>query len=691
MRYNRDVRPILADNCFACHGPDKAHQKGGLRLDVRDTAIGPLKSGNRAIVPGNVDKSMLVALIAAEDEDEMMPPPESRKKLTTLQKEILKRWIAEGGEYQLHWSFVRPVKSALPPIPNSQVDIRNPVDAFIQARLAQEGLFASPAATQATLIRRVTLDLTGLPPTPAEVAAFLADASPSAYNQLVDRLMATRDYAERRAQDWLDLARYADTRGFSDDTPHDIWPWREWVVEAINRNQPFDQFTIDQLAGDLLPQATQSQRIASAFHRNAPQAKGLTYPVEEYRLKGVIDRVNTTGTVWLGLTVGCAECHDHKFDPVSQVDYYRMFALFNSIEHTGNGFDQGGPGMSLQTENSGTLSVPIMKELAQPRDTFVHLRGNFLSRGEKVAPGVPALFGLTENEQPRNRLEFARWLVNGQNPLVARVVVNRIWQGYFGHGLVRTPLDFGLQGEWPTHPELLDWLACEFVESGWNMKALHRLIVTSATYRQSAGRAEPAASRDMENRWLAWMPRVRLPAEQIRDQALTAGGLLNRSAVGRSFFPPQPDNYWEDRDLPGKWIASSGDSIHRKSLYIYWRRMALHPTMELLDAPSRAICTARRNIANLPTQALVTLNDPLFVEAARAVGSRTIQEAGSESAARMNFAFRLVLGRPPVDEERQHFITFVTDQAARHPGNADAVWESVATVLLNLDETLTRP
>ena len=688
--FNRDVRPILSDKCFSCHGPDVKQRKGELRLDTKEGAYGKTESGAVAIVPGDLKKSEAWARIHTTDRDEVMPPPKSNKVLTTAQRDLLGRWIAEGARYEPHWAFVPPQKPALPEIRNPQSAIRNPIDRFIFARLEKEGLSPSPEGERTTLIRRVTLDLTGLPPTVADVDAFLADASPQAYENVVDRLMATRDYAERRAQDWLDLARYADTRGFADDKQRDIWPFREWVIAAIQRNQPFDQFTIEQLAGDMLPDATTEQRIASAFHRNAPQAKGNTYPVEEYRLKGVVDRVNTTGTVWLGLTVGCAECHDHKFDPISQADYYRLFALFNNIEHSGVAFAQGGPHLKLELPDKKTVSVPVMKERTQPRETFIHVRGNFLTVGEKVSPGLPA-FLLGETAQPDNRLEFARLLVNGRNPLVARVVVNRFWQGYFGYSLVRTPADFGLQGESPTHPELLDWLAREFVASGWDMKAIHRLIVTSATYRQSARIPPQLATRDPQNRLLACMARVRLPAEQIRDQALALGGLLKSGGSGRSVFPPQPDNYWEDRDLPGKWTASSGDDLHRKSLYIYWRRMALHPTMELLDAPSRAVCTARRNTANLPTQALVTLNDPIFLEAASAFAKRILSEAPEDNAARLELAFRLGLCRKPDNEERVRFLTFIEEQTKRYADDISAAWTSVATVLMNLDETLNRP
>ncbi|MDG1363370.1 MAG: DUF1553 domain-containing protein [Akkermansiaceae bacterium] len=912
LEFNRDVRPILSDKCFACHGFDAKTRKAGLRLDTEEGAYF-LKDGVQAIKPGALQESEVWHRITHDDEDELMPPPESNKSLTGGEKEVLKRWIEDGAKYQPHWAFVPP-KKRTPPVVSGA---RNPIDQFIGARLEEEELSFSPEADRRTLIRRVTLDLTGLPPTPQQLDQFLNDAASGAYERLVDRLMATRDYAERRAQDWLDLARYADTRGFADDKMRQIWPYRDWVVRSLHRNMPFDQFTIEQLAGDMLPNATDEQRIATGFHRNAPQARGNTYPVEEYRLKGVTDRVNTTGKVWLGLTMECAECHDHKFDPISQRDYFSLFAIFNNTEHRGKGHGQGGPTMTYRPpvtdpdpdllaerarlkaelisarkklpapkalggegllgkwdaphlesdagkfcitgdltitakirtkqavanlvskydwpgkqrsyvfgiggegdeegrpghlffwasartdpyqgvaihgsravnddhdhdvalvfkagesvrlfvdgiedvearvlgapprsiavsnrplaigagyKNSskpnahrfgGSLrevrlydralelipesegirklrsalhkiddkqsagskeipAVPVMKERRSPRQTFIHQRGSFLSLGDKVSPAAPRVLVSEGERKPGDRLEFARWLVDGKNPLVARVVVNRFWQSYFGQGLVSTSDDFGSQGAPATHPELLDWLATEFVDSGWDMKYLNRLIITSATYRQAARISSTHRERDPNNDLLSRMPRVRLPAEQIRDQALAIGSLLKPFAGGPSVFPPQPDSYWEDRDLPGKWVASKGDNRYRKSLYTYWRRMALHPTMELLDAPARAVCVSRRNSANLPTQALVTLNAPVFVESAEGLAKRLLGEAPDPKEG-LDLAFRLCLGRLPDADEREKFLSFLES----HSGPSDlAKWQSLSTVLLNLDETITRP
>jgi len=693
VEFNRDIRPILSENCFACHGFDGNERKADFRLDTPEGAYA-LNDGIQGIKPGDLDQSEVWHRITSKDADEVMPPLESNKNLTDKEKDLLKRWIEKGAKYQSHWAFV-PAHKPIPPAGTSPEKGRNPIDQFIQARLELERLRPAPEADRATLIRRVFLDLTGLPPTPAQLERVLNDASPDAYGRLVDRLLSTRDYAERRAQDWLDFARYADTRGFADDKMREIWPYRDWVVRALHHNMPFDQFTIEQLAGDMLPNASDEQRLATGFHRNAPQACGQTYPEEEYRLKGVTDRVNTTGKVWLGLTMECAECHDHKFDPISQRDYYSLFAIFNNIVHQGKGMGQGGPTMKYVVPQEGedqgtierTVTVPIMRELPEPRETFIHLRGSFLSRGDKVAPAVPTVLATSGQTQPQNRLEFARWLVNGSNPLVARVVLNRFWQSYFGHGLVHTSDDFGSQGIAPTHPELLDWLAAEFVSSGWNMKHINRLIVTSATYRQSAHITSELREKDPRNLFLARMPRVRLPAEQIRDQVLAISGLLKAYPGGPSVFPPQPENFWEDRDLPGKWKVSSGDDRYRKSLYTYWRRMALHPTMELLDAPARSVCVVKRNTANLPTQALVTLNAPVFVESAKRLAQRLLVEA-SDNSARLDLAFRLCLGRLPVRVERKQFLSFIDSQSM----NPElTVWQSVGTVLLNLDETITRP
>jgi hypothetical protein len=739
LGFNRDIRPVLTAHCIACHGPDTQHRKGGLRLDVREEALKRQESGSRAIVPGDPNTSELIVRLESQDRDEVMPPPKAHKTLTAEQKAMLRRWIQEGASYEPHWAFVPPKR---PQIPGAS---SHPIDALIREALRTVPLRPAPEADRPTLLRRISLDLTGLPPTPEELRAFVADPRLDAYERVVDRLMASRAYAERRAQDWLDLARYADTCGFADDRKQDIWPYRDWVVNALHQNMPYDQFTIEQLAGDMLPQATESQRIATGFHRNAPQAKGATYPVEEYRLKGVADRVNTTGRVWFGLTLGCAECHDHKFDPVSQRDYYALFALFNNIVHKGGGFSQSGPVLEkptpsqmeavqrlqeklallkktpdpdearkvetkalekeLENVRSQILAIPVMEEQPQLRKTFIHLRGDFQQKGEAVEGSPPKIFLSKEDAVPRNRLEFARWLVNGRNPLVARVAVNRFWQDHFGEGLVRTPDDFGLHGAVPTHPKLLDWLACEFVDSGWDMKHLHRLIVTSATYKQISRVSEEHLRLDPKN--LAWAraPRPRLAAEQLRDQALAISGLLHRAEGGPPVFPTQPAGYWEQRALKDNWKNSEGEARYRRTLYTYWRRMALHPSLELLDAPARAVCVARRAVSNVPTQALVLLNDPIFFEAAEAFAKNLLRDFPNDTDLRVKAAFERTLARQPTPDERARFSDFLQRLAAVSSGSEGTAaearsdpagaelrgWTLVTNALFNLDETIVRP
>jgi len=466
LSFNRDVRPILSNHCFPCHGPDVQQRKAQRRLDTFDGAVA-LRDGIQGIAPGKPAQSELWRRVTSSDPEEVMPPPKSAKRLSEAEKRTLRAWIENGAQYEAHWSF-EPPRSIPPPRTIDGSWPRNPIDAFVLDRLEKEGLKPAPGARPEILLRRASLDLTGLPPSEALLRRFSSNPNDQEYLRSVDELMASYAYAERQAQDWLDLARYADSNGFSDDQTRTIWPYRDWVIKAIAQNMPFDQFTLEQLAGDLLPGATSEQRIASAFHRNAPQAKGNTYPVEEYRIKGVIDRVNTTGTVWLGLTFGCAECHDHKFDPISQREYFSLFALFNNVVHSGEAFAQDGPFLETPVPtdfggkfatNRAVRKIPVMAEQATPRETRVHVRGNFLRKGEIVLPGVPAVFETAPGTHPTNRLQLARWLVDGKNPLTARVAVNRLWQSSFGQGLVRTA---GLVGprtrlqrlESPTHPSM---------------------------------------------------------------------------------------------------------------------------------------------------------------------------------------------------------------------------------------------
>lgn len=934
LAYNRDIRPILSNTCFKCHGPDSVARKSDLRLDLPDEAFRQRDSG-AAIVPGDSARSEAWRRIASPDPALRMPPPDSGLALTPQQADLLQRWIEEGATYQPHWSFLPPQRPELPAVARGTWP-RNGVDYFILARLEHEGLSPAAEAGRAALIRRVTLDLTGLPPSPVDVAEFVADDSPDAYERLVDRLLDSPRYGERMALWWLDAARYADSHGYSLDLTRDMWRWRDWVIDAFNRNQPFDQFTLEQLAGDLLPGATLEQRIATGFNRNHPMQSEGGVIDEEYRVEYVVDRVDTTAAVWLALTIGCARCHDHKFDPLTQRDFYRFFAFFNNLPETGYvgrnqappplaqvptpeftngltarereiiavqeqlkgemppalsserqefvwfedavpsgaqafangdgggeftmvsapgqpvysgekaaqrtckglgqlGFERAATGLRLGegdtlfayvyldpqdppreimlqfhgagwlhraywgenlidwgrdgtserlamgalpkagewvrlevpaadvglsagasvsgwafTQFGGTATwdkagvvtrtpqgpsplaeklaglqatleeyrktvptVMVMQEMDGSRMAYVLKRGLYDQPAEQVSAGVPASLPPLPADAPANRLGLARWLVDPDNPLTARVAVNRFWQNFFAAGLVKTVEDFGAQGELPSHPELLDWLATEFVRSGWNVKAMQRLLVTSATYRQASAATAEHTLRDPANRLLSRFPRTRLPAETIRDVALTAGGLLMEHLGGESVFPYQPPGLWTEviyGGLPG-FVQDHGEKLYRRSLYTYWKRSVPPPNLQAFDAPTREVCTLSRPRTNTPLQALVLMNDPTFVEAARKMAERVLREGGPTHIERLTCAMRLAAGRAPdgkelfLLEQSYHslYASFSRDSAAAiellsageaprddsRPAAELAAYTAIASALLSLDETIT--
>jgi hypothetical protein len=1019
--FNRDVRPILSDNCFACHGPDEEKRMAGLRLDTRDGAF----ERKGVIVAGKSAESRIWHRITADKPALRMPPVATKRTLTPKQIETIKQWVDEGARWEQHWAFVPPKRTDPPPVQNARWT-RNPIDGFVLARLEREGLHPSAESDRARLIRRVTFDLTGLPPTPAEVDAFLKDRSPDAYEKIVDRLLASPHYGERMAMQWLDVARYADTHGYHIDSHRDMWPWRDWVIRAFNSNMRFDRFTVEQLAGDLLPGATLDQRVATGFNRNHMiNFEGGAIP-EEYLNEYVADRVDTTSTVWLGLTMGCARCHDHKYDPIRQREYYQFSAFFNNVsekgldgragnaapmlslptpdqqarlenlncairEHealvsdgvvkpllaewektrasalpvpprdslwahyeldgsfadlsgnyrhgrtvhgsvtyeesiSGRGGEFGGEAhvrlarldakaftlatwlrngggkqhtvlqqidpansrrgweiafddaanigdlkrgshlivrfihqwpdsvlelrtrtrhetgvfehvaltwdgagaaqvwldgkpcdcevtkntlagsvtnaepveignkvkgspfkgrlddlriytriltpaeidalavhypiavaladnpanrstkvrerlrtyylehdaaeslrsawtelKALQTEQrsveKSVLTTMVMDEMKKPRETHVLARGDYRNRGEKVEAGVPAVLPELPKDAVRSRLTLARWFVNPSHPLTARVAVNRFWQMYFGSGLVKTSENFGSQSEPPSHPELLDWLATEFVRTGWDMKAVQRLIVTSATYRQASRVTHELLEKDPENRLLARGPRVRLPAEMIRDNALAVSGLMNAQIGGAPVFPYQPAGIWEELAFGEVYSAqsykqSTGSDLYRRSMYTFWKRTVPPPALNAFDAPDREKCTARRTVTNTPLQALVLMNDPTYVEAARALAQRTMLEAGPSADKRITYAFRLAAARPPERTELAVLRELAAQQTAAYTKDSKAAaalvavgeskpdprvkagelaaWTTVMNVILGLDETITK-
>lgn len=967
--YNRDIRPILSDKCFPCHGPDAKNRQAELRFDLPESALA-LRDGRRAIVPGDLQTSELVRRVTSRDPDEQMPPPSSGHKLTANEIDLLGKWIAGGAKWEKHWSFIPPVRPTLPAVGTSR-DLRQPLDTFIVSRLEKQNLAPSPTADKPALLRRASFDLMGLPPTVAEVADFASNKSPDAYEQALDRLFASPRYGERMAGPWLDAARYADTSGYQSDGERYMWRWRDWVIDAYNRGMPFHQFTIEQIAGDLLPKPTLDQKIATGFHRNhRGNAEGGIIP-EEYAAEYVADRVETTGTVWLGLTIGCARCHDHKFDPLPTREFYQLFAFFNNVPEKGRAVKFGNsppfikaPTQQQQAEHSrigtdfftyqrrwlgvkeeaereqrqwelqraelpdhfypdhalvknwpvddkpfagdrvieagdiadfgyldkftlsawvrldderggGTIisrmtdvpegdgyqlaivngklqlnlvkrwlddstrvqtqmqiwpqrwvhvaatydgsrtaagirlwidgslretevlldelnqpfntkqpvrigggggpaakfrgqlkdvridatdlgyydtiawlgaketlseihaieprrrtrgqktklqmyflthaasnairnahvqnetafhkmrgfddslpTVMVMEEMKEPRETHILLRGQYDQPGERVTYGVPAALSAFPKDAPKNRLGLAQWLVAKDHPLTSRVQVNRIWQLHFGIGLVKTAEDFGSQGEWPSHPELLDWLAIEFPAHGWDVKWLQRQLLTSSTYRQQSRTTAALAERDPENRLLARGPSERLSAEQIRDQALYASGLLVEQIGGPSVKPLQPPGLWKELTGAADYESGSGADLYRRSLYTFWKRTIAPPNMVALDAPSREFCTVRTSRTNTPLQALTLLNETTFAGAAESLAKRALAKPAQSDGERIVWAFQACTSRTPQYQEVAILLQGLEKQRALNPVNEQAAFTAVMRVLLNLDETL---
>ena len=683
ISYNYDVRPILSDKCFKCHGPDAGKREAGLRLDLAEEAMKPLQEHpeKRAIVPGKPDASELYHRITTNDTSLLMPQVSSHlPRLSTGEVAIIKKWIEQGARYEKHWAFLPPQKPTLPAVGKKDWPV-NEIDYFILEKMEQQGLTPNDPADKERLLKRLSMDLTGLLPTPEETDAFLKDASPNAYEKQVNRLMALPQYGEKMAIGWLDLSRYADSHGFQDDSYRSQWPWRDWVIHAFNRNLSYDTFVTWQLAGDLLPGATREQLLATGFNRNHKITEEGGVIDEEYRVQYVTDRTNTFSRAMLGITLECANCHDHKYDPFTQKNYFQLYAFFNNVKEVGLESTVGGPETYaknprmtitkedlqktlsfIHTKDTGLLQISVMADRDTIRKTFLLERGNYERPGEQVFPATPpAILAFDSTRWPANRLGLASWLFEKNHPLTARVLVNRLWQEFFGRGIVRTAADFGMQGELPTHPRLLDWLATDFQQNGWNIKRLVKQLVMSATYRQSSKIESEKMSRDPLNTYLSYGPRLRFPAELIRDVLLSSSGLLNREIGGPSVKPYQPPGLWElassGRGILKKYVQDTGQLLYRRGLYTFIKRTVPPPSMMIFDASNRDECQTYRYRTNTPLQALVMMNDPTMIEASRSLADQLLL-TGISPETLLDLAFRKIICRRPVAREKELLLSY---------------------------------
>ncbi|MGY8770004.1 MAG: PSD1 and planctomycete cytochrome C domain-containing protein [Pirellulales bacterium] len=661
INFNRDIRSLLSDRCFHCHGPAEEDREADLRLDQPDGEQGALtdRDDSIAIKPGDLEASSLWHRITTEDEDEQMPPSDSTKKALSLEEQqLFKQWILEGAKYDDFWAFVPPKRIKTPRVKN-EAWRAGLIDPYIMARLEEEGKQPKAEADKRTLIRRVTFDLTGLPPTLAEIKAFLEDDSPEAYAKLVDRLLEEKSYGEHMARYWADLVRLADTNGMHKDFYRNFSTYRSWLIRAFNDNLKFDDFIKYQLAGDQYAEPTEDQQIASGFNRlHLIIDRGTALPEESHH-KNVLDRVEAFSTAFLGLTVQCAQCHEHKYDPITQKEFYQLYAFFNNFDgapETG-GKPKGGiqsPSIVLSAstdeQRAAGVVAMVMKDRATPKETHILVRGAYDNPGEKVERNTPAFLPpLKKKEGVYSRMDLADWLVDPQHPLTARVTVNRFWQQSFGVGLVKTSHDFGAQGEWPSHPALLDELAVSFVESGWDVKQLVRTMVLSNAYRQSSDAMPEEYVSDPDNRLLARGARYRMDAEMIRDQIIMLSGKLNRKMYGESVKPPQPPGLWEAVSMaaPFTYVADKDDNIYRRSFYTYWRRALPPPQMTIMNAPSREFCTPKRERTNTPLQALLLMNEQEFFKAARACATLTLEETKNDVDPGLSLLYEKVTSHRP--------------------------------------------
>lgn len=734
ISYNFHVRPILSDKCFICHGPDANKREAGLRLDIEEAAYKALKENPsaHALVPFKPLMSEVFLRITSKDSAMIMPPKSSNLKLSAHEVSIIEKWIKQGAKYERHWAFNPPVKPNVPKVKNNEW-AKNEIDRFVLEKLEQKKLEPNPQADKERMLKRVSFDLTGLPPSIEMMDKFLADGSSNAYAKVVESLLQNPAYGEKMALHWMDVSRYADSHGYQDDNYRSQWPWRDWVIHAFNKNMPYDQFITWQLAGDLMPNATKEQLLATGFNRNHKITEEGGVIDEEYRVEYVTDRTNTFGKALLGVTLECAHCHDHKYDPFSQKEYYQVFAFFNNVKEVGLESSVGGPETYakkplmeisnqdikkilsfVNKQDTNKLIVSVMGDQDTLRKTYILNRGVYDDHGTEVEAGTPQSV-LTFNKQyAKNRLGLSNWLFDKRNPLTSRVFVNQVWQEFFGRGIVKTSGDFGMQGELPSHPELLDWLAVDFMNHGWDIKRLVKQIVSSATYQQSAVVSAEKLRTDPENILLARAPRYRIPAESVRDVVLASSGLLVKTIGGPSVKPYQPAGLWEaatsGRGILANYKQDRGNSLYRRGMYTFIKRTVPPPTMAVFDASNRDQCEVKRLNTNTPLQALVMMNDPTVLEASRVLAARLLQE-NTSAEAKLVKGFRMIVCRKPNEKEIQLLNSYYADQlkvfqqktkvekvlnVGEYPVPAKidkrslAAMMQVMTTIYNLEETITK-
>jgi hypothetical protein len=693
VSYNFHVRPILSDKCFACHGPDANKRKADFRLDIEEFAFAPLKEtkGAFAIVRGKPEQSELYKRIVSKDPDYIMPSPEAHLGvLTENEIKIIEKWIKQGAKYEKHWAFIKPEKATLPKVSNKKW-AKNEIDYFTQAKMSEKGLSPNEEADKEHLLKRAALDITGLLPSIDLMTAYMGDNSPNAYEKALDKLLATPQYGEKMALYWLDVARYADSYGYQDDNIRTQWAWRDWVIHAFNKNMPYDTFITWQLAGDLVPDSSKESILATAFLRNHKYTEEGGIINEEYRIEYNLDKTKTYSKGILGMTAECAQCHDHKYDPISQKDYYQLFAFFNNSKEVGFEGDvsQSQPAKTpklklsekeikeilsfINKRDTGSMTVSVMGELDTPRTTYILNRGAYDKPTTPVkATALQAIMPYDTVKLPRNRLGLAQWTVDKNNPLTARVFVNQIWQEFFGNGLVKTTGDFGMQGNLPTHPELLDWLAVDFMDNNWDIKRLVKQILLSATYRQSAKVTDKHLAIDPENAYLSRYTRTRVKAEFVRDIVLGSSGLLVKDIGGPSVKPYQPKGLWEKatsgRGVLAKYELDEGDALYRRGMYTFIKLTVPPPSMVLFDASNRDQCEVKRSKTNTPLQALIMLNDPSVLEASRAFAQRLLTEqTGMED--KIDKAFRTIICRKPSNKEKTILTDYFNEQLVLFKNN----------------------